>query len=76
MRLSWNEVRARAAAFANVCPFTRYRLRSREHCTRYRFAFVFHVVQPAVRGIVRGPGALDPAEVKRAPLLDSIAIAA
>ena len=53
--------------------FTRCRPRSREHRTRSRFAFVFHVVQVAVRGIVRGPGAPDPAKVKRGRLLDSIA---
>ena len=40
----------------DVCPFTRYRPRSREHRTRYRSALVFHVVQAAVRAIVRGPG--------------------
>ena len=56
-----------------VHPFTRYRLRSREHRTRYRSALVFHAVQAAVRGIVRGPGAPDPAKVKRGLLLDSIA---
>ena len=60
----------------DVCPFTRYRPRSREHRTRSRFAFVFHAVQVAVRGIGRGPGAPDPAKVKRGLLLDSIAITA
>ena len=64
---------ARPGDQGDVYPFTRYRPRSREHRTRSRFAFVFHVVQVAVRGIVRGPGAPDPAKVKRGLLLDSIA---
>ena len=65
--------RARPGDQGDVYPFTRYRPRNREHPTRYRFAFVFHVVQAAVRGIFRGPGAPDPAKVKRGSLLDSIA---
>ena len=74
--------RSTAAGGANpgyqgdVCPFTRCRPRSREHRTRYRSALVFHVVQAVVRGIVREPGAKDPAKVKRGLLLDSIAITA
>ena len=64
---------ARPGDQGDVYPFTRYRPRNREHRTRSGFAFVFHVVQVAVRGIVRGPGAPDPAKVKRGLLLDSIA---
>ena len=48
----------------DVCPFTRYRPRSRDHRTRYRFAFVFRAVQAAVRGIVRGPGRTGPGKGK------------
>ena len=65
--------RARLGDQGDVHPLTRYRPRSRKHRTRYRFAFVFHVVQAAVRGIVRGPGAPDTAKAKRELLLDSIA---
>ena len=39
---------ARPGDQGDVYPFTRYRPRSREHRTRSRFAFVFHVVQVAV----------------------------
>ena len=48
----------------DVCPFTRYRPRSQEHRTRYRFAFVSRAVQAAVRGIVRGTGRTGPGEGK------------
>ena len=64
---------ARPGDQGDVYPFTRYRPRSREHRTRSRSHSYSTSCKWRCGASFAGPGAPDPAKVKRGLLLDSIA---